>query len=29
MQQLNAEVVLGHQSPAAAARKFLASQMSG
>src|SRR5215472_19044647 len=29
MQQLNAEVVLGHQSPAAAARQFLASQMSG
>jgi osmoprotectant transport system substrate-binding protein len=29
MQQLNADVVLGHLSPAAAARKFLASQMSG
>jgi osmoprotectant transport system substrate-binding protein len=29
MQQLNAEVVLGHLSPAAAARKFLATQMSG
>lgn len=29
MQQLNAEVVLGHRSPAAAARQFLASQMSG
>jgi osmoprotectant transport system substrate-binding protein len=29
MQQLNAAVVLGHQSPAAAARQFLASQMSG
>src|SRR5215831_19697177 len=29
IQQLNAEVVLGHQSPAAAARQFLASQMSG
>jgi osmoprotectant transport system substrate-binding protein len=29
MQQLNADVVLGHLSPAAAARKFLATQMSG
>ena len=29
MQQLNAAVVLGHQTPAAAARQFLASQMSG
>jgi osmoprotectant transport system substrate-binding protein len=29
MRQLNADVVLGHLSPAAAARKFLASQMSG
>jgi osmoprotectant transport system substrate-binding protein len=29
MQQLNAAVVLGHQSPAAAARQFLATQMSG
>jgi osmoprotectant transport system substrate-binding protein len=29
MQQLNADVVLGHLTPAAAARKFLASQMSG
>src|SRR5215831_18291398 len=28
MQQLNADVVLGHLTPAAAARKFLASQMS-
>jgi osmoprotectant transport system substrate-binding protein len=29
MQQLNAEVVLGHRSPADAARQFLASEMSG
>jgi len=29
IRQLNAEVVLGHQSPAAVARKFLATQMSG
>ena len=29
IRQLNAEVVLGHQSPAAAARQFLATQMSG
>jgi osmoprotectant transport system substrate-binding protein len=29
MQQLNAAVVLGHLSPAAAARQFLATQMSG
>jgi glycine betaine/choline ABC-type transport system substrate-binding protein len=29
MRQLNGEVVLGHQSPAAAARHFLASEMSG
>ena len=29
IQQLNAEVVLGHQSPAAAARQFLATPMSG
>jgi osmoprotectant transport system substrate-binding protein len=29
IQQLNAEVVLGHRSPAAAARQFLASEMSG
>jgi osmoprotectant transport system substrate-binding protein len=29
IRELNAEVVLGHQSPAAAARKFLATQMSG
>lgn len=29
MQQLNAAVVLGHQSPAAAARQFLSTQMSG
>ena len=29
IQELNAEVVLGHQSPAAAARQFLASQQSG
>jgi osmoprotectant transport system substrate-binding protein len=28
MQQLNAEVVLGHRSPAAAARQFLASELS-
>ena len=29
MQQLNAEVVLGHRSPAAAARQFLATELSG
>jgi osmoprotectant transport system substrate-binding protein len=29
MQRLNAEVVLGHRSPAAAARQFLASELSG
>jgi len=29
IRELNAEVVLGHQSPAAAARQFLATQMSG
>ena len=29
MRQLNAEVVLGHRSPAAAARQFLASELSG
>jgi len=29
IQQLNAEVVLGHQTPAAVARQFLATQMSG
>jgi osmoprotectant transport system substrate-binding protein len=29
MQRLNAEVVLGHRSPAAAARQFLATELSG
>jgi osmoprotectant transport system substrate-binding protein len=29
MRQLNAEVVLGHRSPAAVARQFLASELSG
>ena len=29
IQQLNAEVVLGHRSPAAAARQFLTSELSG